>query len=50
MLAASFVEMEIREWIDSHPMLDKDMKEILIELSKRIISSYELYKAEVKKK
>lgn len=49
MLAPEFVSVEIQEWIDKYPALDKEMKELFIELSKRIIYSYEFYKRQVKK-
>jgi len=50
MLAAKFVAMEIREWVDGHPGLNKDQKEVFIELAERIICSYEFYRKEVSAK
>jgi hypothetical protein len=47
MLAPEFVAAEVQEWIDGYPSVTKETKELLIELSKRIVSSYEYYKQKV---
>jgi hypothetical protein len=49
LLAPEFVAAEIQEWIDAYPALSKEQKELFIELSKRIIASYQYYKQEVSK-
>jgi hypothetical protein len=50
MLAPEFVAMEIKEWVDNHPaIIDKEQKEILIELAARMFAAYEFYKREVSK-
>lgn len=43
MLAPEFVSMEIKEWVDSEPRLNKEEKELFIEFAKRLVESYQFY-------